>query len=266
MPMSPRLLRPRASGGFTPKNISGLGLWLDASNTSSLTFNGNTVSEWRDLSGNGRHYSQSTAAQQPNGTGRTQNSRRVLDFSEGQGLAGNAAARTIARDIGGITILAACKTDNVSTVPPSGGLRMFFFASNNAVSSRSALFVQTFPFEFRVGGRRLDADAFSSVGGAVTSSASVLSGVIDYTNSDAFVFLNGTSLASNTSFLTTGNTQDTDSGATAVGASTDANGSVTGNQLDGFIGEVCVYPRALNSQERLTVERYLGAKWGITVA
>ncbi len=42
MPMSPRLLRPRATG-FNPKSISGLKLWLDVANTSSLTFNGSTV-------------------------------------------------------------------------------------------------------------------------------------------------------------------------------------------------------------------------------
>ena len=38
MPMSPRLLRPRATG-FNPKSIAGLAFWIDAGSTASLTFN-----------------------------------------------------------------------------------------------------------------------------------------------------------------------------------------------------------------------------------
>jgi hypothetical protein len=49
--MSPRLLRPVATG-FNPGNLSGLELWLDATQTSTITLNtGNspaTVSQWRD--------------------------------------------------------------------------------------------------------------------------------------------------------------------------------------------------------------------------
>jgi len=272
MPMSPRLLRPRAAGTFSPRSISGLALWLDASVDSSITFNGNTVSELRDLSGNDRHYAQATAAQQPNGTARTQNGRRVLDFAEGQALAGNAAARTISRNQGQITIIAACATDTISAVPPSGGIRIFWVATNNLAVSRAAMFVQTFnpgdgSHEFRAGGRRLDGDSFQAVTGAVaTTNAIVLSGVLDYANAAAFLFSNGAQVASSNSFLTAGNTSDTDSGASAIGSSVDTAGSVTSNQLDGWIGEVCVYQRALPAAERLAIERYLGRKWGITVA
>ena len=70
MAMSPRLLRPRATG-FNPRSISGLAAWYDASAASSITLNGSTVSQWADLSGNGRNQSQATAASQPtyNATG-----------------------------------------------------------------------------------------------------------------------------------------------------------------------------------------------------
>lgn len=40
-------------------------LWLDAEDTSTVTLNGSTVSQWNDKSGNGRHATQATAAQQP---------------------------------------------------------------------------------------------------------------------------------------------------------------------------------------------------------
>lgn len=74
MPMNPRLLRPRASGGFNPKTISGLAAWWDASKTASLAqnsngtvavSNGDPVAYWADLSGNGKHMTQPTNGLRP---------------------------------------------------------------------------------------------------------------------------------------------------------------------------------------------------------
>ena len=48
-----------------------LSLWLDASDASTITLNGSTVSQWNDKSGNARHATQATAANQPGwGVGR----------------------------------------------------------------------------------------------------------------------------------------------------------------------------------------------------
>jgi hypothetical protein len=66
--MNPRLLRPLASGfnPLTPSTIEGLELWLDASESSTLTLNATTVSEWRDRrSGSNRKAVQATALNQP---------------------------------------------------------------------------------------------------------------------------------------------------------------------------------------------------------
>ncbi|MFM6248178.1 MAG: hypothetical protein ACKPEQ_03330, partial [Dolichospermum sp.] len=49
---------------WTPAQIS-TALWLDAADASTIILNGSTVSQWRDKSGNGRHVSQATAANQP---------------------------------------------------------------------------------------------------------------------------------------------------------------------------------------------------------
>ena len=90
----------------------------------------------------------------------------------------------------------------------------------------------------------------------------MLTGVLDYGNSDAFLYENGTLLNSNTSFQTDGNTSDTDSDFVHIGAT----GGGLGSFLDGFIGEIILYQRALSATERQRVERHLGRKWGITVA
>ena len=62
-PMSPRTLRPRASG-FNPKSISGLYVWYDASDAATITMD-TGVSVWADKSGNGRNATQSTGNNQP---------------------------------------------------------------------------------------------------------------------------------------------------------------------------------------------------------
>jgi hypothetical protein len=75
--MNPRLLRPTASG-FKPNSISGLALWFDADDASTITLNGSTVSEWRDKSGNNRHATQATAALQPSYTTNSLNGKPAL--------------------------------------------------------------------------------------------------------------------------------------------------------------------------------------------
>lgn len=49
---------------FSPKDISGLTIWLRADST-AVTLNGGNVSNWADQSGNGKDVSQATAAKQP---------------------------------------------------------------------------------------------------------------------------------------------------------------------------------------------------------
>ena len=78
MSMSPRLLRPRATG-FTPRSISGLVAWFDADDVSTFTLSGTAVSEWRDKSGNGYAVSQGTGNNQPSRTG-TVLGRATVDF------------------------------------------------------------------------------------------------------------------------------------------------------------------------------------------
>jgi hypothetical protein len=63
MGMNGKLLRPKASG-FNPKSISGLALWLDAADSSTVTI-GTGVSQWADKSGNAVNALQGTANNQP---------------------------------------------------------------------------------------------------------------------------------------------------------------------------------------------------------
>jgi hypothetical protein len=224
---------------------------------SSITFNGNTVSEWRDLSGNGRHFAQATAASQPNGVDRTQNGKRVLDFDGNRVLAGNAASLNIARAVGGVSIFFAGKWDALS----GQATGVFISRGDNAASGRCNIDYASQTSSFRLIGRRLDSDSAAILTPAATTNAGVFAGIFDYENSDGFFRINGSTVASSTSFQTNGVTQDNDSVGISIGG---IPGLLSG--LDGFIGEVVIYRRALTVTEQQTLERYLGAKWGITVA
>jgi hypothetical protein len=248
--MSPRLLRPRASG-FDPRSIANLGLWLDASVDSSLTFNSTTVSEWRDLSGNARHFAQSTAGSQPSTS--TLNNRRVLSASGGSFMTGNAASLGLLRNVGGGTAIV------VGSIALSGNQNLVHFS--NGTNSAQARFLIGRIGDVVAAGRRLDADSFAQAGYAGVSGSNVYAGILNYANSDAFLFANGTQQASNTSFQADGNTSDTDSlGVSLLGTPAGAN------LVTGTLAEVLLWPRVLTTNERQRVERYLGNKWGITVA
>jgi hypothetical protein len=255
MGMNPRLLRPTASG-FTPARIADLGLWLDASVTSSLTFNGSTVSEWRDLSGNGRHFAQATAGSQPTGDNRTLNGLRVLDFDGGDVLLGNAASLNIARNVGGVSVFFVAVEDNILS-----GQTLFQITIGGSTSTARFSFIPS-GATLRMAARRLDLDAAAVITSSTRSTAPrVFSCIADYANASGFLYGEGSVAASSTSFTSAGNTSNTDSGAVAVGA----QGS-GGEPFDGGFGELVIYRRALPTAERQRVERYLGRKWNITVA
>ncbi|MFM6254192.1 MAG: hypothetical protein ACKPEQ_34470, partial [Dolichospermum sp.] len=64
---------------LTPAQIS-TDLWLDAADSSTITLNGSTVSQWNDKSGNGRNAIQATATNQPAYTANGLNGKPVLTF------------------------------------------------------------------------------------------------------------------------------------------------------------------------------------------
>ncbi|MEI8285680.1 MAG: hypothetical protein WCG15_00125 [Actinomycetes bacterium] len=110
-------------------------------------------------------------------------------------------------------------------------------------------------------GRRLDANVIAGAYGGTTPVANadyIVTGVWDFTNATAQIYSGGTLLNSNTSFQTAGNTSDTDSTAVQIMG--------LGAFFYGQMGEFVAYARRPSDAERIRLERYLGRKWGVTVA
>ncbi len=63
-----------------PLDLDGLQLWLDASDSSTITESGDDVSQWDDLSGGGNNATQSTGLDQPKTNTETINRLNAIDF------------------------------------------------------------------------------------------------------------------------------------------------------------------------------------------
>ena len=60
--------------------VSGYKVWLDASDTTTITSSGGSVSQWTDKSANAYTFTQATSTNQPTTGSRTINSKNVLNF------------------------------------------------------------------------------------------------------------------------------------------------------------------------------------------
>ena len=262
MGMNPRLLRPTQSG-FSPRRIANLAGWWDAGDESTVTLNSGNVSEWRNKSGiSGYDFAQSTANLQPSYGTNTINGRKVITNTAANYLGLSGAGLDIARNIAGLTMFAVHRTDST---PVNANRHIFAFSTNgNSAAFRAGVQILATSRFWQVGGRRLDADSFAnanSTSAAAQGTSFVSSGLFNYTGTTCTIWANGSQVATNASFQTSGNASDTASLAGTILA----NGAGANNYTGDFC-ELVIYQRALSTLERTVIERWLGAKWGITVA
>lgn len=243
MGMNGRLLRP--SGRFTPKSVPGLAAWWDANDTSTLTLDGNgNVSSWADKSGNSVTASQGTANNRPTPTAAGLNGKQVLTFDgSNDSLAFTGTARTDE------TVIVVARVNYVAnqahqiigdassgfglnlTTRPSTDSPLFAYVGGFSVGTTAIRYA--YPFGVAFGPSVVSMVRSASSGGQLLTDGTSR-GTCTASNSFAFARLG------------------------VIGTTT--------QPMNGYIAEVCIYSRALSTSERQRVERYLGTKWGITVA
>lgn len=244
-----------ASMTFSPSQIPGLGLWLDASAITGLG-DGDAISTWNDLSGAGRNATGSGAARPVYKTNIV-NSKPVVRF-DGVDDVMSLAALSLTNNVPGLTIIAVVKFRSV----PAAQKGILFFTTGAGVT-RARLDGGYSAGKWGAGGRRLDADSFQSVASStsiVSSGFSIVEGVFDYANSDLFQYINGALDGSSTSFQTPGNTSATNSTAATIGAL----GAADFADIDA--AEILIWPSTLSSGDRALVRAYLAAKYAISAA
>lgn len=238
-PMSPRLLRPRATG-FDPRSISNLAYWLDATDSATVTTVNGAVSSWASKAGTGTA-TQGIAANRPTYTTAGRNGKNVISFD-------------------GTNDFLTSSTLSINQ-PFS-----IVFAGFQATQSANSQYVCD-------GGTSTTRVvlAWNATGGAV-GRLFMFCGTIVSPGSGQQAFgewavssavFNGASsqLRVNGSQIATGNP-----GSTAITALT-LGARYTGDSL--FVGDwgaFLVYSRALSETELLRVERYLGKLFSVNVA
>jgi hypothetical protein len=258
MGMNPRLLRP--TGGFNPKSIAGLALWLDATKTSSMLFNNNnnppTVSQWDDLSGNGYHATQDTDNNRPTYQATGMNGRPGLQFTTSPS---------------NLLLSSATIADVFGT--PTTSIQATIFSVMRCVAGGNSA---TFGSDVSANGRfvlslRLAVIANSDTlvdivaSGATTGRQTVQVSQQDAEAAALFRILraggpqslhrNGSQLASSTM-----------TNAFSVTTAKISIGKAIGVGSAGVFSELLFYNRDLSATEVSAVERYLASKYGLTLA
>lgn len=237
--MSPRLLRPRATG-FSPKSIANLAFWLDGAD-----YNASTGS-WPDKSGNGRNFSQSVANDRPTKT-LTINGRDVVSFDGSNDYLQGPQVNF--QQWSAIAVVRADRTTGDNGI----------VTTDPAVGTRGVQFL------------RWSGTAYQTVAFQATNSVRVESTSVSVSTGTARIVVavqNATAIemwTDNTSNGSTACVQQAYTSELAIGAATfNATPNATGF-MDGDIGEIMLYSRALTTAERETLQRYLGRRWGISI-
>jgi hypothetical protein len=176
------------------------------------------VNKWYDQSGNGFNAVADADANEP----KIVNSGSLLTdgvkFSSGTALKLSGTGLDIFKNTQHAQVFYAIKINDTTTSTTG-----FFEARTNASVARFLLRNSNVTAgRISLGGRRLDSDSFSAFqsDSGHSNEKVVLTGFINYSDTDAFIFKNGTQIGSDTSFLTAGATSDTSSTTITIGRAT----------------------------------------------
>jgi|GEM_PF-2655655 len=249
---------PLQQSTTTPNTISGLQLWLDADDTSTLftgsncstgsnPANGASIGCWIDKSGNSKNATQSTAANRPNYITGVQNDNSALAFNGSTDyfqLPDNVIANGNIPYTIFITAMQNATTNLIGY--PNGLLNLGVILANN-----QSLIAKILP-----GDGIFDSWCSNDISGS--QNVSILNPYIFTLRYDTSTgrndYMNGIQVASSANT----NRNGVNNGQGQVGLV-----YTTQEYLYGNMYEILVYNTTLSTSQRQSVERYLGAKWGI---
>lgn len=253
---------------FVPTNLTGLQLWLDASDADTLydaTSGGSLVAadggvaRWEDKSGNGRHATQGTSANRParktaiqggkdvlrfDGSDDHLTSTDFLDLSSGQAITAFAVVKRAATGAYHAILAKFNRTGDGSTEDGWA----FRFTDTNKLD---AAFFKDAAGTTRITDSSVTASnftlfGFKAVAGSLTTSA--------------VLYRQGAALASSS----TGSVQSLDNTSYQLQIGIEPYSGAFYSAYNGDIAEIIIYDSALSDTDREAVEDYLLGKWGIT--
>jgi hypothetical protein len=227
---------------FDPAKISGLAVWLDASDAStlfnatsggSLPANNAIVARWEDKSGNGRHFTRATA-NQPTRVTSAVNSKDAVRFVGAQYIT-RTGGTFGAADI--VDVFFVSQTSDTAYVflssSTNGGA--YYDATQNNGNSALGGFNSPTVSQYRVNGANVT-NTRSALLTARGSTANILSVI-----------------------------GSTVTGSAWEGLELNYRHGGGFDVSDGYACELLIYSSSVSTADRNAIESYLGNKWGVTI-
>jgi hypothetical protein len=235
----------------------GLALWLDAADDTTFSYSsGTSVSQWRDKSGNNRHFFQATAGNQPSRSA-VVNSRKAIQFTAASSQYLRYNSKIINNTTGGSVFVAwrtAGETGAYSSILDnyhcgSNALGAGFQIERNVTNNQYYWGFQT------SGCSNAGFIPATSYSNDTTNSVWITKDSTTITGG-----LNGTSVTPSSSPSATWIEDDKGWTIGAWGAGTESFGRF----FNGINCEVIIFNRGLSPTEVKQINTYLGQKWGIS--
>jgi hypothetical protein len=226
-----------------PKTISGLQLWLDAADlstlrqssagTTSVALVGDPIGYWADKSGNGRHATQATAGSRPSLLLSTVNNLPVINFST--------------------TVYNSLNITNFT----SSDKTIFIVHQGLSSSLDTRLFTVNSDYKLNIGASTYSGNNLSFVREYISWTNSGFSRIYNPTIFN-ITYTNTPSFSANISRYTSSGLSSVQTYTnTGSGSDTDRFGQT------GYYCEIICYNRLLSNDESNRIKNYLNKKWGV---
>jgi hypothetical protein len=227
------------ASSFSPQDVPGLVVWLDAADSRTLTMAGSNVSRWNDKVTNGTQYAASNIFTGP--TLGTVNGVQALRYTSSLGTGMMYFGSSYTPKTTGFTYFFAFSPTSSTT----GGARLF-----HAYTATDRLFM-------------ILSNSVGVITGAATATSPTTPVFDNLTIVTAFEDTSAISVILNGSLATSAPTPAATAASTITQASI-GTGFTGLDRMDGFMCEILLFNRNLPLAERQLVEGYLGRKWGMT--
>ena len=248
---------PSTGGGGIP--VTGYKLWLDATDSSTITASGSAVSQWSDKSGNASNFTQGTGSSQPLTGTRTINGKNVIDFDGTNDFLKCPSSTSIFKYLHtstGGTVFVVGINDSNGVFLSNGGAASDKIGIYHGISSNTTDLLIT-------NGATVVGAQFGLTN--VGTSAFYLTNKWDGGNATAANRLkeskNGAAFTGSNTATATASTSNS-SWDMHLGSSVDNTGTPS-SYFNGAIGEVIFYEGILSAGDITSVQSYLATKWGI---